>query len=96
MNFGVGSAFSRGLGSAFCEGPGLGPGPLYKVWLYVFTSSNRILKVKVKHDSAGQFLLKLRLISGTLNDILFKRYYNKALRYHIKPNYLTIDSLCWN
>ena len=30
VNFGVGSAFSKGPGSAFSEGPG--PGPLYKVW----------------------------------------------------------------
>ena len=31
MNFGIGSAFSKGPGSAFSEGPGPGPGPLYKV-----------------------------------------------------------------
>ena len=30
MNFGVRSTFSKGLGSAFSESPGLGPGPLYK------------------------------------------------------------------
>ena len=31
MNFGIGSAFSKGPGSTFSEGPGPGPGPLYKV-----------------------------------------------------------------
>ena len=31
MKFGLGSAFSKSLGSAFSEGPGLGPGLLYKV-----------------------------------------------------------------
>ena len=31
VNFDIGSAFSKGRGSAFSEGPGLGPGPLYKV-----------------------------------------------------------------
>ena len=31
MNFGIGSAFSKGPGSAFSEVPGPGPGPLYKV-----------------------------------------------------------------
>ena len=33
-NFVVGSAFSKGPGSAFSEGPGPGPGPLYKVCLF--------------------------------------------------------------
>ena len=35
MNFGIGSAFSKGPGSTFSEGlgPGPGPGPLYKVCL---------------------------------------------------------------
>ena len=31
MNFGIGSAFSKGPGSTFSEGPDLGPGLLYKV-----------------------------------------------------------------
>ena len=31
MNFGTGSAFSKGLGSAFSEGPGPGQDPLFKV-----------------------------------------------------------------
>ena len=31
VNFGIGSAFSKGQGSAFSEGPCPGPGPLYKV-----------------------------------------------------------------
>ena len=31
INFGIGSTFSKVPGSAFSEGPGLGPGPLYKV-----------------------------------------------------------------
>ena len=31
VNFGIGSAFPKGLGSSFFEGPGPGPGPLYKV-----------------------------------------------------------------
>ena len=31
VNFGIGSAFSKGSGSAFSEGPSPGPGPLYKV-----------------------------------------------------------------
>ena len=33
MNFGMGFAFSKGPRSAFSEGPGSGPGPLYKVCL---------------------------------------------------------------
>ena len=32
MNANIGSAFSKGLGSAFSEGPGPGPDPLYKVY----------------------------------------------------------------
>ena len=37
VNFRVGSAFSRGPGSAFSEGPSPGPGPLYKVYpLFLF------------------------------------------------------------
>ena len=43
MNFAIGSAFSRGLGSAFSQGPDPDPGSLYKVgWLmctYSFASS---------------------------------------------------------
>ena len=31
MDFGIGNAFSKGLGSAFSEGPGPGPGLLCKV-----------------------------------------------------------------
>ena len=31
INFGIGSAFSKGLESAFSEGPDPGPGPLYKL-----------------------------------------------------------------
>ena len=31
VNFGIRSAFSKGPGSVFSEGPGPGPGPLYKV-----------------------------------------------------------------
>ena len=31
VNFGIGSAFSKGPGSAFSEDPGPGPGPLCKV-----------------------------------------------------------------
>ena len=31
MNFGIGSASSKGPGSVFSEGPGLGPGLPYKV-----------------------------------------------------------------
>ena len=37
VNFGIGSAFSKGPGSAFSEGPGPGPDPLYKVCLPVIT-----------------------------------------------------------
>ena len=33
VNFCIGSAFSKGQGSTFSEGPGSGPGPLYKVCL---------------------------------------------------------------
>ena len=34
VNFGIGSAFSEGPGSTFCESLGRGPRPLYKVcWL---------------------------------------------------------------
>ena len=31
VNFDIGSTFSEGPGSGFCEGPCPGPGPLYKV-----------------------------------------------------------------
>ena len=31
VNFGIGSNFSKVLGSGFSEGPGPGTGPLYKV-----------------------------------------------------------------
>ena len=31
VNFDIGSAFSKGLGSTLSEGLGPGPGPLYKV-----------------------------------------------------------------
>ena len=31
MNFDIESTFSKGPGSGFSEGPGLGPGPPYKV-----------------------------------------------------------------
>ena len=31
MNFDIGSALSKGLRSAFSEGPGRSPGPLYEV-----------------------------------------------------------------
>ena len=31
VNFGIGSAFSKGPGSGFSEGPSPGPGPPYKV-----------------------------------------------------------------
>ena len=31
VNIGIGSTFSKCLGSIFSEGPSLGPGPLYKV-----------------------------------------------------------------
>ena len=31
LNFRIGSAFSKSVGSAFSEGPGPGPIPLYKV-----------------------------------------------------------------
>ena len=31
VNFAIGSAFFKVPGPAFCEGPGLGPGRLYKV-----------------------------------------------------------------
>ena len=34
LNFGVGSTFPKGPGSAFAEGPGPGPSPLYKVCPY--------------------------------------------------------------
>ena len=34
VNFGIRSAFSKALGSAFSEGPGPGPDPLYKVCLF--------------------------------------------------------------
>ena len=41
VNFGIGSAFSKGPGSAFSEGPGPGPGPLYNVYRLWGTSSWR-------------------------------------------------------
>ena len=34
LNFGIGSAFSKGPGSAFAECSGPGPSPLYKVCPY--------------------------------------------------------------
>ena len=38
VNFDVGSAFSKGLESAFSEGPGPGPSPIHKVCQkFVFT-----------------------------------------------------------
>ena len=43
--FGIGSAFSKGLGSAFSEDPGAGPGPLYKVFLYIQLSPIEIICV---------------------------------------------------
>ena len=45
MIFGIGSAFSKGLGSAFSEDPGAGPGPLYKVFLYIQLSPIEIICV---------------------------------------------------
>ena len=42
VNFGVGSAFSKVPGSAFSEGPGLGPGLLYKVCHYFLLMSENI------------------------------------------------------
>ena len=36
MIFGIGSAFSKGLESAFSEGPGPGLGPPYKICLSKF------------------------------------------------------------
>lgn len=32
VNCGIGSAFSKSPGSAFSDGSGRGPGPLYEVW----------------------------------------------------------------
>ena len=32
VNFGIGSAFSKGPGSSLSKGTGPDPGPLYKVW----------------------------------------------------------------
>ena len=46
VNFGIGSAFSKGPGSVFSEGPGPSLGPLYKVCLYLL--SNRLKKRFVK------------------------------------------------
>ena len=40
INFGMGSTFSKGLGSAFSEDPDPGPGPLYKVCRYMGRFSN--------------------------------------------------------
>ena len=34
VNFGIDSAFTKGLESAFSEGPGPRPGPFYKVYLF--------------------------------------------------------------
>ena len=34
VNFGIGSAFSKGPGSCFSEGPFPGPGQLYKICLF--------------------------------------------------------------
>ena len=42
MNFDIGSAFSKGLGSAFSEGSVPGSGPLYKVCLYFDSVMHKI------------------------------------------------------
>ena len=36
------SAFLKGLGSTFSEGPGSGPGPLYKVCLFICFSNSHV------------------------------------------------------
>ena len=38
VKFGIGSAFSKGRGSVFSDGPGPGPDPLYKVYLKAICS----------------------------------------------------------
>ena len=58
MNFDIGSAFSKGLRSAFSEGPGRSPGPLYEVCrsnpqvassnLQVTSSNPRVRRLKAR------------------------------------------------
>lgn len=36
VKFDIGSAFSKGQGSTFSEGPGLGPGSLYKICRLIY------------------------------------------------------------
>ena len=57
MNFGIGSAFFIGLGTAFSEGPGLGPGPLYKVCpnLHCYLILNSRAAVFCKKDVLKNF-----------------------------------------
>ena len=52
MNFGIGSAFSKGLGSTFSEVPGPGRGPLYKVYLMKvwYNDLKKPVDLKKKHN----------------------------------------------
>ena len=54
MNFGIGSAFSKVLGSAFSEGPSPGPGPLYKKYgqqsMQKWLSGNDILMYSTHNE----------------------------------------------
>ena len=47
MNFGIGSAFSKGSETDFSESPGKGPGPFYKLCLM------KILKMDITIKSFG-------------------------------------------
>ena len=62
VNFGIGSAFSKGPGFAFSEGPSTDPGPFYKVCLL-----QSVLKTSVKflgkHICCSLFSINLQAFS---------------------------------
>ena len=47
VNFGIRSAFIKGPGSAFSDGSGPGPGPLYKVCPLLSSESRKRYKLKL-------------------------------------------------
>ena len=65
MNFGVGSAFSKGLAFDFSEGLGPGSGPLYKVYRLPFFYQF-VLKVLIVSDT-WSFLIVIQHVSFPLS-----------------------------